>query len=177
MTTHTTGAAVLPEALPPAFMHYPPKKPELARVDFYPMATKQERGNGWVTVALRAQPAEAATPDTETVSLIARARLSMQGCVAWEKDRDGRPPSQLCVFEIQDAEEWMKTRGIDVYAPHIAGAATPAAPALVAMLGRDQIRAIFMQHGFTIKEGQTDLKQYVYDAAEALLAAQREAKP
>ena len=27
-----------------------------------------------------------------------------------------------------------------------------------------------MAHGFTVKEGQTDLKQYVYDAAYALLA-------
>ena len=37
---------------------------------------------------------------------------------------------------------------------------------------KDQIREIFMTHGFTIKEGQTDLKQYVYDAAYALLARQ-----
>lgn len=36
---------------------------------------------------------------------------------------------------------------------------------------KDQIRAIFMANGFTIKEGQTDLKEYVYVAAEALLAA------
>ena len=36
---------------------------------------------------------------------------------------------------------------------------------------KDQIRQIFLAHGFTIKEGQTDLKQYVYDAAEALLKA------
>ena len=36
-------------------------------------------------------------------------------------------------------------------------------------LTRDQIREVFMSHGFTIKEGQTDLKQYVYDAAHALL--------
>ena len=27
-----------------------------------------------------------------------------------------------------------------------------------------------MAHGFTVKEGQADLKQYVYDAAYALLA-------
>ena len=33
-----------------------------------------------------------------------------------------------------------------------------------------QIREVFMSHGFTVKEGQTDLKQYVYDAAYALLA-------
>lgn len=34
---------------------------------------------------------------------------------------------------------------------------------------RDAIRRIFMGHGFTIKEGQTDLKPYVFEAAEALL--------
>lgn len=34
---------------------------------------------------------------------------------------------------------------------------------------RATIRRIFMAHGFTIKEGQTDLKPYVYEAAEALL--------
>lgn len=34
-----------------------------------------------------------------------------------------------------------------------------------------QIRAIFLANGFTIKEGQIDLKPYVYKAARALLAA------
>jgi hypothetical protein len=33
------------------------------------------------------------------------------------------------------------------------------------------IKQIFLHHGFTIKEGQSDLKQYVYNAAYALLAA------
>ena len=46
-------------------------------------------------------------------------------------------------------------------------AATKAAPG--EQLTREQIRKVFMTHGFTIKEGQTDLKQYVYDAAYALL--------
>ena len=41
------------------------------------------------------------------------------------------------------------------------------------LLDRDRIREIFMEHGFTVKEGQTDLKQYVYDAADALLRAAR----
>ena len=35
--------------------------------------------------------------------------------------------------------------------------------------GKDRIREIFMSAGFTVKDGQTDLKQYVYDAAYALL--------
>lgn len=43
----------------------------------------------------------------------------------------------------------------------------PAQPPAVA--DRDAIRRVFMAHGFTIKEGQTDLKPYVYEAAEALL--------
>ena len=34
----------------------------------------------------------------------------------------------------------------------------------------DVIREVFMAHGFMIKEGQTDLKPYVYAAARALLA-------
>ena len=35
---------------------------------------------------------------------------------------------------------------------------------------KDRIREVFLAHGFTIKEGQTDLKPYVYDAAYALIA-------
>ena len=50
-----------------------------------------------------------------------------------------------------------------------ARAPTDSQPAL----DRDRIREIFMAHGFTVKEGQTDLKQYVYDAADALLRATR----
>jgi hypothetical protein len=34
---------------------------------------------------------------------------------------------------------------------------------------KDQIREVFLRNGFTVKEGQTDLKDYVYDAAEELL--------
>jgi hypothetical protein len=36
---------------------------------------------------------------------------------------------------------------------------------------KDQIREIFLGAGFTIKEGQTDLRPYVYDAAYCLLSA------
>lgn len=35
----------------------------------------------------------------------------------------------------------------------------------------DVIRRVFLEHGFTIKEGQSDLKPYVYAAARALLDA------
>ena len=45
----------------------------------------------------------------------------------------------------------------------------PADDRPLRMPRREEIREVFMAHGFTIKEGQTDLKQYVYDAAHALL--------
>jgi hypothetical protein len=46
-----------------------------------------------------------------------------------------------------------------------------AAPAPVAHgITDDDIRRVFLAHGFTIKDGQTDLKPYVFDAARALLA-------
>ena len=38
-------------------------------------------------------------------------------------------------------------------------------------MNNDQIREIFIANGFTVKEGQTDLKPYVYEAARALLEA------
>ena len=36
-------------------------------------------------------------------------------------------------------------------------------------MNRAQIKEIFLEHGFAVKEGQSDLKEYVYQAAEALL--------
>lgn len=47
--------------------------------------------------------------------------------------------------------------------------AAPPAPVSV-NITRDQIRDIFMRNGFTIKDGQTDLKDYVYAAADELVS-------
>lgn len=41
----------------------------------------------------------------------------------------------------------------------------------MSVLSKDRVREIFMAHGFTVKDGQTDLKPYVYAAAEALVEA------
>lgn len=38
-----------------------------------------------------------------------------------------------------------------------------------ARLEQDEIRRIYLSNGFTVKDGQTDLKPYVYDAANALI--------
>lgn len=35
-----------------------------------------------------------------------------------------------------------------------------------------EIKEVFLANGFTVKEGQTDLKPYVYAAAKALLRAE-----
>ena len=42
-------------------------------------------------------------------------------------------------------------------------------------LSQDEVREIFLECGFTIKQGQTDLKPYVYEAAQALEAHVRAA--
>lgn len=56
--------------------------------------------------------------------------------------------------------------------------AAPIAQAEQRPISRETIRAVFLRNGFTVKEGQTDLKPYVYAAAEELLrlsaAPQRE---
>ena len=43
----------------------------------------------------------------------------------------------------------------------------------VSEVERETIRAVFLRNGFTIKEGQTDLRPYVYAAAEELLSIAR----
>jgi len=42
------------------------------------------------------------------------------------------------------------------------------------MVTNDDIREVFLANGFTIKDGLTDLKPYVYEAARALLAKAEE---
>ena len=45
-------------------------------------------------------------------------------------------------------------------------------PPPMSPVSKERIREIFLLHGFTVKEGQDDLKDYVYKAAEALLVEQ-----
>ena len=45
----------------------------------------------------------------------------------------------------------------------------------VSEVERETIRAVFLRNGFTVKDGQTDLKPYVYAAAEELLSIARAA--
>lgn len=56
----------------------------------------------------------------------------------------------------------------------VEGVVYTATPAPVSVnITRDQIRDIFMSNGFTIKEGQTDLKDYVFTAADELISLSR----
>jgi hypothetical protein len=68
----------------------------------------------------------------------------------------------------RDAEEGRQVRGemADMLS------AAPAAPQPAQQpLTDEQIKRIMLDNGFTIKEGLTDLKPYVYAAARALIAA------
>lgn len=74
----------------------------------------------------------------------------------------------------EPADDRMRTvkrvlRGAVIVAEDSGELSAPAAGA-VAGPTREQIRDVFLANGFTVKEGQTDLKPYVYAAAEALLA-------
>lgn len=113
--TNTTPPGQVPEALRPIqrFNNFA----GLMKPEYRGLYVRYDDHAAQIAALRTQQPAPAGAPDAETVSLIARARLSMKECVAWEKNREGRPPSQLCIFEIQDAENWMTERGIDVYAP------------------------------------------------------------
>ena len=86
----------------------------------------------------------------------------------------GYSPANIEAWDKDDkwiADLWRQAESM------LAASPTPLAPQQAAYkavpgvpLTRDQIREVFMAHGFTVKEGHTDLKQYVYDAAYALLA-------
>ena len=54
---------------------------------------------------------------------------------------------------------------MNLLAQHLTGQSTSAT------MSDEQIKAVFLANGFTIKPGCDDLKPYVYKAARALLAA------
>lgn len=84
-------------------------------------------------------------------------------------------PAQQPVATVSDVHmsrytiEWTNgplPEGASLYAaPQDDKAPQPAQQAV----SKDRIREIFLAAGFTVKEGQTDLKPYVYEAAYALL--------
>ena len=55
--------------------------------------------------------------------------------------------------------------------PEIWEAETHASVQGLKLLNQDEVRNIFLAHGFTVKEGQSDLKPYVFEAAKALMQA------
>ena len=105
-------------------------------------------------VAGHAMPAEFLR---SVIALCTQRGYSPENIEAWSKD------------DKWVADLWRKAEQMLAAAPSPTAQAAECVPAL----DRDRIREIFMAHGFTVKEGQTDLKQYVYDAAEALLRAAR----
>lgn len=70
-----------------------------------------------------------------------------------------------------DSPKWKDLRATATYIQALREALTEVEPGPQPSLTDAQIREIFLQQGFTIKEGLTDLKPYCYHAAYALLAA------
>ena len=77
----------------------------------------------------------------------------------WQGDEDDQP-------EILSCPVIMSTETLREL---LAKVAPPAPVDLI--VSKDEIRKIFMRNGFTVKEGQTDLKDYVYDAAFELISS------
>ena len=67
-----------------------------------------------------------------------------------------------------DGEEVLAQRLAELATTPAADAGNPVSAS--ATVSDEQIKAVFLANGFTIKEGLTDLKPYVYQAAHALLA-------
>lgn len=80
-------------------------------------------------------------------------------------------------YEPDDQEDFefmkrMLIKAFSTFAPDVkTQPATHGGPAAMQPVSKDLIRKVFLENGFTVKEGQTDLKPYVYEAAHALLNA------
>lgn len=78
-------------------------------------------------------------------------------------------PDEIPRDDYADPESKAHRRGWnDCREEMLRNIATPS-PRITEHDARDAIKEIFLANGFTIKDGQTDLKPYVYDAAFALL--------
>ena len=129
-------------------------------------------------------PAEqTADPDGEAFRNAARLGLTLRFYGSCAQSSMPGTPSAYVVTQGSDRAEAMREAVEQAAAIIASGGEAPKAPlappaeqqaapkaAPGESLTRDQIREVFMAHGFTVKEGHTDLKQYVYDAAYALLA-------
>ncbi|AQH05662.1 hypothetical protein A9R05_42350 (plasmid) [Burkholderia sp. KK1] len=100
------------------------------------------------------------------------ARLPSDPAHAGHADAGGQslpgPVSSGCL-SLADSQ-LLRTRDREEVGRAIIDPASRSA-AKPSLMPRDRVREIFMAHGFTIKDGETDLKAYVFDAADALLAA------
>jgi hypothetical protein len=111
---------------------------------------------------------------TEAVALLCRGRRPPDDMVAGWLDGSSEA---LQDFAAEHGPAWAQGIGLLDAAHIMAGQPTEGvehepmpAPAPVAHgITDDDIRRVFLAHGFTIKDGQTDLKPYVFDAARALL--------
>jgi hypothetical protein len=123
-------------------------------------------------ISRRALTAEARVRELEEAAVQAPARLlagmssdflaRLDRSIKWLRDGVREPGKLIGLGDY-----------IDLYAEltHPSPAAAVQPPVLP--LTEEEMRAIFLAHGFTIKEGHTDLKPYVYAAGRAIEAKVR----
>ncbi|HAU5488779.1 TPA: hypothetical protein JD194_06755 [Cronobacter sakazakii] len=107
--------------------------------------------------------------DKEQYEMFGLGVVAMDELLALRKERELAEP--VGYFGRFDADDETL---IDQCSPNTKGAfplyAEPPAPVALTV-SKDEIRKIFMRNGFTIKDGQSDLKDYVYDAAFELISS------
>jgi hypothetical protein len=132
-------------------------QPEPLRLaEMYDFGDPAAHGNAWksaVCAELRRQHAR--------ISGLEAARIAYAS--EFKPDADGDPD----VGNIHANIRALKAQLASTQAAADMGIPTSTSP----VLSDEQIKAVFLANGFTIKEGLTDLKPYVYQAARALLAA------
>lgn len=106
-------------------------------------------------------------------------RITSQMLIALHGDPEGRPaPQQATPEPVGEVMAWLYAEDGETKFGHPRGYRPDDARPLVfgdtrpapgVPPTKDQIREVFIGNGFTVKEGQADLKPYVYAAADALL--------
>ena len=94
--------------------------------------------------------------------------ISLHGKWDYGEDNDGwyveRNEEQICYCATEENARYIAER------MNAAVGTSQQAPAVAVPVSRDVIREVFMRNGFTVKEGQSDLKDYVFNAAYDLLS-------
>lgn len=101
---------------------------------------------------------------------------ALQKVIKREQALAADPEQGDCTYTAVDSEHLTERSAIEL-ASGIADALPVDEPAPLVRLTDAEIREIFLANGFTIKDGESDLKPYVFKAARAIEARAQQSTP